>query len=273
MNSIQVLAILPLRLESSRIPKKMLAKIGSELLCVKSVGAALKAFKNRTDVLVVAAVDSEIVKQALVKKFPTLKVVMTSPEISTGTDRVQACYRILLKDMSLNNIKGILNIQGDMPFMGQEGLNKIADFFIESDLQTLNKYPIATLCQKWPQEKGSNQLYTDAGAVKILRDKEGRAIYFSRLPAPYSKLKVPKKGQPVFGELHLGVYGFTPQALGLFCAHSPTELELAEGLEQLRALYIGLNIFGIETEPHKNESFRGIDTPKDLSWAKAKGKK
>ena len=268
MESSQILAVLPLRLESTRIKKKMLATIGSRTLCEHSISAALRAFEKTPDVQVVAAVDSPQVSAVLKKSFPHLQIIETSPEIPTGTDRVFESYRILKNRNPQINYKAILNIQGDMPFMGASGLQSIAQFFRDSSNEILKKYPIATLCQPWPTEKSNNQNYNDAGAVKILRNKEGAAIYFSRLPVPYSKLSVPKKGASVFGELHLGVYGFTPEALSRFCAQSPTELELAEGLEQMRALWLGYTIFGIETAPLEYESYRGIDTSKDLSWAK-----
>jgi 3-deoxy-manno-octulosonate cytidylyltransferase (CMP-KDO synthetase) len=270
MNATKILAVLPLRLESTRIKQKMLSRIGETTLCEHSVLKAQQAFSEVNDVTVIAAVDSPKVRDILRKSFPKLYILETSPEIQTGTDRVFEAYQIFKTKPENQNLKvqAILNIQGDMPFMGQSGLQMIAQFFRESDAATLKKYPIATLCQKWPNEKSHQQNYRDQGAVKILRNSEGAAIYFSRLPVPYSKKEIPKRGLPIVGELHLGVYGFTPEVLARFCAQSSTELELSEGLEQLRALWLGYSIFGIETEPKLGESYRGIDTPKDLKWAK-----
>jgi 3-deoxy-manno-octulosonate cytidylyltransferase (CMP-KDO synthetase) len=263
-----VLAVVPLRLESTRIPQKMLAKIGENHLCLHSVERASIALKKQQSVELVAAVDSPIIQKILKSEFPDLRVEMTSPEIPTGTDRVFSVYQKLKNESRMKDLKGVLNIQGDMPFMGIEGIQELANYFIENDLEFLKKNPIATLCQKWPsKEKASFESFA---AVKILRNKFGFAIYFSRQPIPYSKVPSKKERDECFiSDLHIGAYGFEPSALSRFCAQVPTELELAEGLEQLRALYLGYSIFGIETAPGPSESYRGIDTPQDLKWARA----
>jgi len=266
--TVSVLAVLPLRLESTRVPRKMLAKIGSQSLCVHSVQRAINAFKKLESVELVAAVDSPLVQELLQSEFPELRVEKTEPEIPTGTDRVFAVYQKLKKESRMQNLKGVLNIQGDMPFMSVGGLEELANYFIENDLEFLKQNPIATLCQKWPVSDKAG--FESQAAVKILRNKLGFAIYFSRHPIPYSKVTSKKERAKFFiSDLHVGAYGFEPLALSRFCAQIPTELELAEGLEQLRALYLGYSIFGIETEPAPFESYRGIDTPEDLKWARA----
>ncbi len=270
-NAPWVLAILPMRIGSTRIKTKMSQMIGSQSLAERSLERALTAFKNTSQVCVCIAVDDLKLAQTLEKKFPAAKVILTSPEIPTGTDRVFTASIEFLKSIpqeQQKNLKGVLNIQGDMPFMDPEGLKKIADFFLESDETTLNQFPMATLAQEWP----TDQNYKEKSAVKVISNRQGGAIYFSRLPIPYGREKIPTPKKQIdnspLRQLHLGVYGYTPQALARFCAQAPTHLELAEGLEQLRALYLGLQILVIPIDTNSKFSWRGIDVPADLSWAK-----
>ena len=266
--SIQVVAIVPLRLSSVRVPQKILASIGDESLCERTVGRVLSIFSSDPQVLVVAAVDDKRTRDVLSRKYPSLKVVLTDPEIPSGTDRVCVALGEVLKSLPGRgaSVRGVLNVQGDIPFVGTEGLRQITGFYKTASDGDLIKTPMATLAQDWP----ANQDYESPGAVKVISDRAQRAIYFSRHAIPHSKLKARKTsldGLPV-GKLHIGVYGYTPQALAEMCSHSPIALELAEGLEQLRALWLGIEILVLETHPLVGESYRGIDTPEDLAWSR-----
>jgi 3-deoxy-manno-octulosonate cytidylyltransferase (CMP-KDO synthetase) len=270
----KVLAILPLRLKSTRIPEKILAKIGTKALCVRSCERAIAAFVNQPYVQVVAAVDDPRTQKLLEAKVGSLKVIATDPELPSGTDRVfAATTQLISEDPSLRKrLKGVMNIQGDMPFMGKAGLQAMAEFYSKADEKILTEAPMLTLAQPWPDDQKLEGL----GAVKLVSDRNDFAIYFSRYPIPYSRLSSKKShlGKGLV-RLHLGVYGFSLDSLARFCAQSPTPLELAEGLEQLRAQWLGMKILVLEAPIKKGESYRGIDVPADLRWAKlfAKGKR
>lgn len=260
-----VLAVIPLRLASVRVPKKILADIGGQTLSERTVGQALKAFRDEPSVRVLAAVDSELVAGKLRAKFPSLEVIVTDPQLPSGTDRVCAAVRQWLEANpgAKAALKGVLNIQGDMPFAGLAGLREAARYFVTAAPTDLARHPMVTLAQDWPA--GSN--YADLAAVKVISAASGTAIYFSRHPIPHSREPL-KKGAKPAGQLHLGLYGYTLEALARLAAHEPIDLERAEGLEQLRALWLGIPILVIPTAPGEGEDFRGIDTPKDLSWAR-----
>lgn len=254
-----IIAALPLRLASTRIPQKVLHPIRGQSLVRRSFARASQAFAQDANVKVIAVVDDVRVEAEIKKYFPQASVVLTDPEIPSGTDRVFAGVRIYLEQNKIPqaNVQGVINIQGDMPFMGAEGLHQIAKY-LEINSQ---KRVMLTLAQAWP----ADQPLSDVGAVKVISDREGRAIYFSRFAIPYSRLTVEEVGPQA--EMHIGVYGFTLDSLAEFCAQSATPLERAESLEQLRALWLGIPLQVLNTQVEPQSSYRGIDLPSDLEWA------
>ncbi|MBS1984164.1 MAG: hypothetical protein JST16_08325 [Bdellovibrionales bacterium] len=266
-----VLAIVPLRLASTRIPRKILSDIGGKCLAVRTVGRALAAFKDDASVRVVAAVDNIETQRVLRKAYKDLEILLTAPELPSGTDRVFAAANEWLKanPKARTTLKGILNIQGDMPFAGLEGLRDAARFYATATPADLERYGMLTLSQPWPREIPLD----DAGSVKVITDRDGAAIYFSRHAIPYSRVKLSKTEmrdltQEICCDLHIGVYGYTLDALARVSAHVPVTMEKCESLEQLRALWLGVKIFVIKTQPSRTEDFRGIDLPRDLTWAR-----
>ncbi len=264
----QVLVVIPLRLASQRVPRKILADIGGKSLSVRSVGQVRAAFQGDAFVRVIAAVDDAQTEKHLRAKFPDLEIILTSPEIPSGTDRVFAATTEWLRTNPQGRkcLKGVINVQGDMPFAGLEGLRQAAGYYKSATEADLARFAMITLAQSWPREQKLDTI----GAVKVISDREGGAIYFSRHPIPYS-MKKPPRGRdetPIVSDLHLGLYGYTLECLARFASHAPIELERAESLEQLRALWLGIRILVLKTEPGEGESYRGIDTPADLSWAK-----
>jgi len=268
MSSIELLVVVPLRLASTRIPRKVLADIHGKSLAERTVSRVLAAFVNQPRVRVIAAVDAEETLIQLTKAFPQLQAVLTDPDLPSGTDRAFAAVGRYCETHpeAIRSLKGVINVQGDMPFVGKVGLRSLADFVIENwtagDAESM-----ATLSESWPE----NRDYADASAVKVIMDRSGRAIYFSRHPIPYSKTSFAEDSEfpDPAGDLHLGVYAYTVAALARFCSHAPVALERGEGLEQLRAQWLGIPIQVLRTEAAKDESFRGIDTPRDLAWARA----
>jgi len=252
----KVLVVVPLRLASVRVPQKILQPIHKTPLAVRTVGRVLQAFENNTEVAVLAAVDSPLTKEVLQKNFPTLEVMLTDAELPSGTDRVFAASSLFLKKHPevKNQLKGIINVQGDMPFVGTEGLKSIVNYYLDSSDAQLKAVPMATLAESWPFE-GENALdYESPSAVKVLSDHNEIAIYFSRHPIPCA-------------DLHIGVYGYTFSTLNEICGSAPVPLELEERLEQLRELWLGIKIRVLPTTCESHDSNRGMDTPEDMQWA------
>jgi len=268
----QVACVIPMRLASTRLEKKMLAQIGDLSVSQRCVGRALEIFNDVEQVKVIVAVDSVQLKEHILKAHPEVEIQITNAQIPSGTDRVfeAFCQYLTDKKIEQSRFSGIINLQGDVPFVAKEGLQRVARYFLESDSEQLIQNPIVTLAQNFTSDLN----FEDPSAVKVISDRFGRALYFSRFPIPYSKVPYCAQADLVpEAKLHVGVYGYTPQMLAQFCSHAPTPLELLEGLEQLRALWLGARILVFQTECDSGESYRGIDTIKDLEWAKNFAKK
>jgi 3-deoxy-manno-octulosonate cytidylyltransferase (CMP-KDO synthetase) len=166
--------------------------------------------------------------------------VMTGP-CASGTDRVAAAVA------GRGTWDLVVNLQGDEPLLNGENI----DVLVEG-LRANKGAPISTLCRPLEAERAD-----DPNAVKVVCDVRGRALYFSRSPVPYPRDRV---AAAKLWRLHLGIYAFRREALQRFVALPPSALELAEGLEQLRALENGIPILVLDA-PHP--AF-GVDTPEDL---------
>jgi 3-deoxy-manno-octulosonate cytidylyltransferase (CMP-KDO synthetase) len=249
--------VVPLRLQSQRLPEKILADLGGKPLCVRSlerVFASIELSQSPNDWQVLAAVDDTRTEALLRKHFPKLTIVLTDPALPSGTDRVHAAVA------SLGTAKAdslVVNVQGDMPHMSARHTATFLDWCAS------RKPAFGTLAHAWPRD----QDLEDRAHVKALVSHSGRAIYFSRFALPYSRVEAPTEG-PLIPWYHVGIYSYSYAQLAEFCAWSPSPLERFEGLEQLRALDRGV---GIEVMTFENtdisHSFRGVDTPTDLAWA------
>lgn len=184
------------------------------------------------DRIIIATDDERISKAA--KDFGA-EVQMTSPGHNSGTERTAEVTKKIRTPI-------IINIQGDEPLL--EG--KMIDDLVES-LQD-ETIPMATLITK---VKDLDLLH-DINIVKVIRDKEGFALYFSRSPLPF-------KAQDYFLQ-HIGIYGYQKEFLLKFCELPPSRLERIENLEQLRALEYGYKIKVIETQ----FLTLSVDTPQDI---------
>lgn len=249
--------VVPLRLQSQRLPEKIFANLGGKPLCVRSlerVFASVDLTKNPNDWQVLAAVDDPRTEALLKKHFPKLMVVLTDPALPSGTDRVYAAVASLglAKADSI-----VVNVQGDMPHMSAEHTATFLDWCVT------RKPAFGTLAHAWPRD----QDLEDRAHVKALVSHSGRAIYFSRFALPYSRVEAPSDG-PLVPWYHVGIYAYSFAQLAEFCAWAPSSLERYEGLEQLRALDRGVAIDVMTFEnTDTTHSFRGVDTPADLAWA------
>jgi 3-deoxy-manno-octulosonate cytidylyltransferase (CMP-KDO synthetase) len=225
-------AVIPARYDSSRLPGKILADIGGRPMVEHVYRRAAEA--RGVDAVVVATDDERIA--AAVESFGGV-VRLTHPGHRTGTDRVAETARDLRCEI-------VVNVQGDLPLIEPEMIAEvIAPLTADTDLQ------MSTLRQAIsdPAEGGNPNV------VKVVVDRCGNALYFSRSKIPY-----PRDEGPCFK--HIGLYGFRREFLISFAALPQTPLERTESLEQLRALEHGFRIRAVETRFESVE----VDTPEDL---------
>ena len=234
----KTIAVIPARLASTRLPEKPLIKIAGKPLIQWVVEGAKKS--KLIDQLIVAT-DSD--KIASVIKNLGVDCCMTSPEIQTGSDRVWAAAKNIDADL-------VLNVQGDEPLIRGDHLDELISPFLKSS--SINMGTLATQLDASDME--------NKNIVKVISDKNDCAIYFSRFGIPYSRLSA-ESGRPVkLAQKHIGIYLYRKNFLKQYCEYGPTDLERAESLEQLRALYLGEKIKVI---PTTWDSW-GVDTPEDV---------
>lgn len=244
-----VLVVIPARYGAQRLPgKPLLARTGKPL--VQHVWEAVRGAACAPRVIV-ATDDPRIVEA--VHAFGG-EAVLTSPTHPSGTDRVAEVARLVPADV-------VVNWQGDEPELPGTACDALVALFDDPAVQ------MATLAA--PCEPPG--ALTNPAVVKVVTAANGDALYFSRAPIPHRRDRVPPAGAAA-PRRHVGVYGFRREALFRFAALPPAPLELAERLEQLRALHHGLAI-RVGESPHPGG---GIDTPEDyeqfVERARARGR-
>lgn len=230
--------VIPARLASSRFPRKVLAMLGEKPLLqwVWEGATGVQVF----DDVAFAIDDAETAR--LIDSFEG-KYFMTSPDCLSGTDRL-----IQLKQEGKMEGDIWVNWQGDEPFIHKE--------MIDTLLQSVDApYDVWSLKKEIVNEEDIE----DPNVVKVVTDPNGKALYFSRSPIPYDRDGLEEI--PVYK--HVGIYAYRSPSLDQVATFSPSALEQAEGLEQLRYLENGLAIQVHETA---SETV-GIDVPEDLARA------
>lgn len=240
--------IIPARLESTRLPNKLLLRETGQALICHTVEAAVRVRQTGKGVfseIIVAADSDDIIDE--VTRFSRergldVRAVMTDPGHQSGSDRIAEAAVTLPPD-----VDAVLNLQGDEPEIGPEDVLFLAELFTNSraDIGTL-VYPLST-----PEEHGNPNL------VKVVLGEGGRALYFSRSDIPYRRARSPQS-PPTYG--HVGIYLYRLDALGRFVRLPQGGLEQTEKLEQLRALENGMSLIAgiLPKRPPK-----GIDTVED----------
>ena len=239
MAPLSVLGVIPARLASTRLPRKVLREIaGVPMVC--HVYRRARQSDLLTDLLV--ATDSEEV--VAVCRAHRIPAVMTSPEHPSGTDRVWEVSRGRAADV-------YVNIQGDEPLITSGHIRALVEPFQQRpDTQVVTLKSHAT-----PEEAASPNV------CKVVTDLRGNALYFSRNPIPCDRERT---GRVVYWK-HVGLYAFRREALETFHRFPPSALETAERLEQLRFLENGIPIHVAQT----SERTVGVDTEEDLLAAEA----
>lgn len=237
--------VIPARLASTRLPRKVLREVHGRPLVEHVWRAARKAGARE----VVIAADSREVFDAC-EAFGA-EVVMTSADHPSGTDRLHEVAR--RRRWAASTV--VVNVQGDEPLM-PPALVRAAARLLRRD----RKADIATLCHPLH----SVEDWLNPNFVKVVMNAAGHALYFSRAPIPWRRDGSTREA-PVLPEglafRHIGLYAYRVAALRAFSRLKPAALETTEALEQLRALAAGLTIaVGITRDPPP----RGVDTEEDL---------
>jgi 3-deoxy-manno-octulosonate cytidylyltransferase (CMP-KDO synthetase) len=244
-----VAVVIPARLESTRLPRKLLlAETGEPLIAhtIRRVLEARDAFPGLVSRVLVAADHPELVEAA---RAAGADAVMTRVDHTSGTDRIAEAVSGSSHDV-------IVNIQGDEPEIPLEHVRAICSLLDgrEEPMGTL-VYPI--------RDRAS---FENPNLVKAVLSHDSTALYFSRSPVPY-----PRNGDAtgaeelpdgVWGYAHMGVYAYRREFLMAYARLQPSSLELRERLEQLRAVQAG---HAIRVDVVKPPSGAGIDTPEDYA--------
>lgn len=243
----QLLALIPARYASTRFPGKPLAPIAGKPMIQWVYERASAVF----DHCYVATDDARI--QLAVREFGG-NVVMTSPDHASGTDRCREALDAVEAACG-ERFDGVVNVQGDEPFVSEAQLRTLAALFDDPAMQ------LGTLVKPFaPDEDIFNP-----NSPKVVLSAEGYALYFSRLPIPYLRSISDQTAWAAAHTYykHIGIYAYRAAVLREITALKPSELELAESLEQLRWLENGYRIRAGVT----HESSHGVDTPDDLAAA------
>lgn len=238
----RVAAIIPARYHSTRLPAKPLQRLGCKCI-IEWVYNAVSAVV--TDV-VVATDDIRIVEE--VERFGG-RAIMTSSEHRSGTDR---CAEALTKMGGSYDV--VVNVQGDEPFIRREHIEALLACFQNPATD------IATLAKPMTEAEDAEAIH-NPNNVKVVTDRNNRALYFSRAAIPFQRDVEQEEWTRHHTYLkHIGIYAFRPKVLQAVTALDTTALERSEKLEQLRWLENGYHISVATTE----FATVGIDTPEDL---------
>jgi len=242
-NAMPTYGVIPARIQSTRLPRKLLLTETGKPLLQHTWEAALQS--SALDQVVIATDSDEIADVA--RRFGA-EVCMTGDHPS-GTDRVaEVATKYSSADL-------IVNIQGDEPELAPENINKL--------VSVMSQHPSAEMATLAARLSQREQLESPAN-VKIARSEDGRALYFSRSAIPHCRdMNVDElltsTNSPWL--LHIGLYGYRAEFLQRMAAHAPTPLEQLEKLEQLRALEMGASLQVAIVQNHAP----GVDTPEDYA--------
>lgn len=235
----RIVGIIPARYQSSRFPGKPLYPLAGRPMILHVYERCRRA--NCLDAVYVATDDARI--QAVVRESGGLSVI-TRGDHASGTDRLEEAGRIL----GLGEEDMVVNVQGDEPLVHPDMVELLVRVLADDP-----SCPMATLAFSSRNERE----YNDPNVVKVVTDRSGRALYFSRSPLPFRR---DPGAAPLVFLKHLGFYAYRFGFLKKFSGLQPGVLEGVEKLEQLRALENG---YPIRVELTAHETL-GVDTPEDV---------
>ncbi|MEN3785178.1 3-deoxy-manno-octulosonate cytidylyltransferase [Aeromonas veronii] len=240
--------VIPARYASTRLPGKPLADIHGKPMVQHVVEKALQSGADR----VIVATDDERVQQAL--QSTGVEVCMTSPDHQSGTERLAEVCRHY--GFAADTI--IVNVQGDEPLIPPAIIRQVADNLAAATA------PMATLSVPI---KDAEEAF-NPNAVKVVTDKDGYALYFSRASIPWDRDRFAKSHEQISDhyQRHIGIYAYRAGFIQRYVDWAPSVLEQVEALEQLRVLWYGEKIHvaqALEAPPV------GVDTQADLEKVRA----
>ena len=242
--------IIPARLQSTRLANKLLLDLAGKPIIEHVHGQALKCDFAQ----VIIATDSQEIK-TVVESFGG-QVCLTRDDHQSGTDRIAEVVETL--NIAPEDI--VVNIQGDEPLIPVENVQQSAELLIEDERAVM-----ATLCERIAD---SLEVF-DPNCVKVIMDKQGHALYFSRAPIPWHRGHFDRHEQQLKSDLfyrHIGLYAYRAHFLQRYAKMEKSPIEAIESLEQLRVLWHGGKIAVAEA---RSATPPGIDTAKDLQTVRA----
>jgi 3-deoxy-manno-octulosonate cytidylyltransferase (CMP-KDO synthetase) len=239
---LKTVGIIPARMASTRLPEKPLVSIAGKPMIQRVWEGASKSERMEK---VIIATDNQKIADVCVG-FGA-EIIMTPPELPSGTDRIAYAYEKLNLDYD-----AIVNIQGDEPLIEGKEIDKLIDGLTGSLAN------VGTFIKRIESESD----LTDPNTVKVVMQSDNTALYFSRGAIPY--LRDNTKGydltaQPYYK--HIGIYAYREAALKAFASLPPTELEQSEKLEQLRLMQNNYKYICVETK----KEFIAVDTSEDVA--------
>jgi 3-deoxy-manno-octulosonate cytidylyltransferase (CMP-KDO synthetase) len=238
MSKLRIAAVIPARLASTRLSRKVLREIAGRPM-IEWVWRAVSASGLMDPVWV--ATDSDEVAAAC--RTRGIAVLMTSPDCASGSDRVREVARQVDADI-------YVNVQGDEPTLTPDFFPPLLALFDRPGVD------VTTLAVHCPPAE-----FTNPNAVKVVTALDGRALYFSRATIPFDRDSTGFSGY----RKHLGIYAYRKAALELFASLPPSPLEKLEKLEQLRLLENGIGLYVADAPADTI----GVDTQADLQRAEA----
>ncbi len=233
--------VIPARYQSTRLPGKPLADIRGRPMIVRVAERASRAGAAR----VIVATDDERVCRAVTDAGYT--AMMTRDDHSTGSDRVME----VAATCGWPEDAIVINVQGDEPLIPPAVIRQVAEC-----LSANPELPAATLCEPLSDQKSA----LNPNVVKVVREHNGLALYFSRSPIPHDRDGASGSEAGIWLR-HVGIYAYRLATLRSIVAFGPGKLELLEKLEQLRLLENGIRLHVAQAcEPVPG----GVDTPADL---------
>jgi len=235
--------IIPARYASTRLPGKPLLDIAGQPMIVRVVECARACGAQR----VVVATDDERIRDA-VTAFGA-EVVMTGAGHLSGTDRLAEAIALL----DLDDDEIVVNLQGDEPLMPPLLIRQVASLLAARPAAVM-----ATACHAITQRED----FLNPNVVKVVTDRDGHALYFSRAPIPWPRDAMSgASATHIKAFRHIGLYAYRAGFVARYAAWPACPLETSESLEQLRVLWQGEKIAVVEAE---EAPASGVDTPEDL---------
>ncbi|OKY27919.1 3-deoxy-manno-octulosonate cytidylyltransferase [Thalassotalea sp. PP2-459] len=242
--------VIPARFESSRLPGKVLADIHGKPMIQWVVE---KAVKSGAEKVIVATDNQQVAK--VVEGFGG-EVCLTRADHQSGTERLAE----VVEKYQFEPEQVVVNVQGDEPFIPPENIAQVA-----SNLANQQKAKMATLAVHITDAEEA----FNPNAVKVLMDKQGYALYFSRATIPYDRERfLTAKDTTTVGDYylrHIGIYAYRASFINEYIQWPASELEQIESLEQLRVLWQGEKIHVAVAQSRL--PVEGVDTPEDLAKA------